>query len=85
MKSAYILFRNKKPESPKEVLNLIEHFCREHNLTYRILSESEDGIINIDGEDYFIDLQEKHEGSEETYWMIYCLLKNRLSFFKNIA
>lgn len=85
MKTAYILFRNRKPENQKEVLDLIMHFCREHNLQYRIASESEDGIINIEGADYYIDLQEKQEGAENTYWMIYCLLKNRLSFFKNIA
>lgn len=85
MKTAYIIFRDIKPLNNKEILNTIIHFCREHDLHYFLSPDSGCSLINIDGYDYCITLQENREGQEAPYWIIYCLLKGRSALFRNIA
>lgn len=85
MKTAYIIFRDTKPQNNNEVLHLIIHFCRERELDYRLYPESGSSLINIDGKDYRIDLQEKREESGSAYWMICCVLKKQSHLYKNIA
>ena len=85
MKTMYIIFRDKKPKDNKEMFDLITHFCGEHNLSFQKILGSERPSINIEGQEYHVELQEMQEEPGRTYWMILCLLKNRMSIFKNIA
>lgn len=87
MKTAYIIFRNAKPRDSKATLNLIVEFCREHELDYQLRPKSGGSMINIEGKDYYIKLEEKKEDSESAYWMICCLLKGKTAsaLCRNIA
>lgn len=77
MKSAYIFFSEQRPKDHNSVMDLITHFCREHDLKYRYILNSDSSTITIDGNDYDINLLEKNEECEAAYWMIYCKLKSK--------
>lgn len=56
-------------------------------MDYHLPPKSGGSLINIEGMDYYIELKEKKEDSESSYWMICCLLKGQTAsaLCRNIA
>ena len=84
MKTAYCIYRNEKPKDTKEILHLIEHFCIERCLNYKIKKNAGGTTVNIEDENYCIELHEKMDG-KKIYWVICCIHTSYLYISKKIA
>lgn len=82
MKTAYIFYSAQQPDH-KAILDVIAYFCREHDITYGVVPNSDCNTVTIDGNDYDIKVMEQHEENDPTYWMIYCALKNYVYHLEN--
>lgn len=83
MKTTYIIFRDRKPQNNKETLDLLVHFCREHNLSCN--TKINEMKINIEGEDYYVSLKRVRDDFGAAYWRINCLHKSRVCVLKKMA
>ena len=56
MKDVYFLFSKKQLKNREEALELIKHFCKEHDLSFSLPETDNCSIARIGGEQYMICL-----------------------------
>lgn len=71
MKKEIIIFQNRKPKTRKEICYAIEHFCKDHNCEYQLLSHRGAVKFYMDGILYQTELEKEYQDAS-SYWMIRC-------------
>lgn len=73
MKDVYFLFSKKQLKNREEALELIKHFCKEHDLSFSLPETDNYSIARIGGEQYMINIEEINDTPEEVNWMVCCI------------